>query len=93
MAPHLHRLSEADQSLLHAAVEAAWTEEMREARTNAYAVQKQALQASSDAARFLNDDDMRHVRFAMMLPWQEQVLSDTESELCGLTGFYANREG
>ncbi|KAF3399752.1 hypothetical protein F1880_008042 [Penicillium rolfsii] len=87
---YLHRLSEADQNLLHAAVEAAWTEEMREARANAQAVQKRALQANSDAARFLNADDMRHVRFAMIPPWQEQVLSDTASELCGLEGFYAD---
>jgi hypothetical protein len=28
----------------------------------------------------------------MMPLWQEQVLLDTESELCGLVGFYADRE-
>jgi hypothetical protein len=85
-------LSEADQHLLHAAIDVAWTEEMREARANAHAVQKRGLQASSAAAKFLNDDDMRHNRLAMMVPWQEQVLSDTESEVCGLVSFYADRE-
>lgn len=86
------RLSEADQYLLHAAIDMAWTEEMREARANAHAVQKQGLQASSAAAKFLNDDDMRNNRLAMIVPWQEQVLLDTESEVCGLVGFYADRE-
>ncbi|EAU35093.1 predicted protein [Aspergillus terreus NIH2624] len=89
---YLHSLSEADQNLLHAAIDAAWAEDMREARANAHAVQKRALQASSAAARYLNDDDIRHVRLAMMLPWQEQVVLDTESEVCGLVGFYTDQE-
>jgi hypothetical protein len=64
---------------------------MREARANAHIVQKRGLQASSAAAKFLNDDDMRHNRLAMMVPWQEQVLSDTE-EVCGLVCFYPDRD-
>lgn len=86
------RLSEADQNLLHAAYDAAWTAELKEARANAHAVQKRCIQESSAAAKFLNDDDMRHNRLAMMVPWQEQVLSDTESKVCGLVGFYLDRE-
>ncbi|KAL4888482.1 hypothetical protein BDV59DRAFT_211090 [Aspergillus ambiguus] len=86
------RLSEADQDLLHTAIDTAWTEEMREARANAHAVQTRGLQASSAAAKFLNDDDIRHIRLAMMVPWQEQVLSVIESEVCGLVGFYRDRE-
>ncbi|KAL4887862.1 hypothetical protein BDV59DRAFT_189757 [Aspergillus ambiguus] len=89
---YLHRLSKADQDLLHAAMEAAWTEDIREARANARVVRKRGLQASSAAAEFLNDDDIRHNMFAMKVPWQEQVLSDTDSEVCGLMGFYTDGE-
>ncbi|KAJ6072970.1 hypothetical protein N7467_011055 [Penicillium canescens] len=86
------RLSEADQDILHTAYDATWTEELEEARANANAVQKTWNQDSSAAGKFLNDDDIRHNILAMTVPWQEQVLSDTESEVCGLVGFYPDRD-
>ncbi|KAL4895751.1 hypothetical protein BDV59DRAFT_199737 [Aspergillus ambiguus] len=75
----------------HIPGEARRSEEIRDARANAGTVHRRGLQASSAAAKFLNDDDMRHIRIAMMVPWQEQMLSDTD-EVCGLVGFYADRE-
>jgi hypothetical protein len=87
------RLSKADQDILHTAYDATWTEELKEARANANAVQKTWNQDSSAAGKFLNDDDIRHNILAITVPWQEQVLSDTESEVCGLVGFYPDRDG
>jgi hypothetical protein len=86
------RLSEADQDILHTAYDATWTEELKEAGANANAVQKTWNQDSSAAGKFLNDDDTRHNILAMTVPWQEQVLSDTESEVCGLVAFYPDRD-
>ncbi|EAW23443.1 uncharacterized protein NFIA_021520 [Aspergillus fischeri NRRL 181] len=68
------RLSAADRDLTHRAVAAATTEEMKAAWTSAQAVQRRWNTTQNAAAEALSDDDIRNIRYAMRVPWQEHVL-------------------
>ncbi|KAF7121923.1 hypothetical protein CNMCM5793_009477 [Aspergillus hiratsukae] len=84
------RLSAADRDLTHRAAAAAMTEEMKAARTSAQAVQYRWNMVRIAAAEALSDDDIRNIRYAMRVPWQEHVLSFPEGTVCGLVLFYAD---
>jgi hypothetical protein len=84
------RFSAADRELTHRAAAAAMTEEMKAARTSAQAVQHRWYTAQNAAAKALSDDDIRNIRYAMRVPWQEHVLSLPEGTVCGLVLFYAD---
>ncbi|GAB1194230.1 hypothetical protein APSETT444_003473 [Aspergillus pseudonomiae] len=68
------RLSPEDRDLKARAMEAATTDDIRAAREVAQRVQKRWLEVELAAAKALNDDDTRNIRFAMKVPWQEHVL-------------------
>ncbi|GFF53059.1 LOW QUALITY PROTEIN: hypothetical protein IFM46972_09688 [Aspergillus udagawae] len=80
----------ADRDLTHRVVAAAMTDEMKAARTSAQAVQHRWHIAQNAAAEALSDDDVRNIRYAMRVPWQEDVLSFPEATVCGLVLFYAD---
>lgn len=82
------RLSAADRDLTHRAAAAAMTEEMKAARTSAQAIQHRWNTAQNAAAEALSDDDIRNIRYAMRVPWQEHVLGFPEGTVCGLVLFY-----
>ncbi|GIK02189.1 hypothetical protein Aspvir_006234 [Aspergillus viridinutans] len=84
------RLSAADRDLTHRAVAAAMTDEMKAARTSAQAVQHRWRTAQNAAAEALSDDDIRNIRYALHVPWQDHVLSFPEATVCGLVLFYAD---
>jgi hypothetical protein len=79
-----------DRDLTHRVVAAAMTDEMKAARTSAQAVQHRWHIAQNAAAEALSDDDVRNIRYAMRVPWQEDVLSFPEATVCGLVLFYAD---
>lgn len=82
------RLSAADRDLTHRANAAATTEEMKTAQASAQAVQQRWNVAQSAAFKSLNDDDIRNIRYAMRVPWQEHVLGITDTTVCGLVIFF-----
>lgn len=86
------RLSKEEQDLTHKAAAAALTEEMRIAREVAQAVQRRWWTAEKAAIESLNDDDSRNIRYAMRIPWQDQILksasTDGSPSVSGLVMFY-----
>jgi hypothetical protein len=82
------RLSAADRELLQRARAAATTEEMKRAQENACNGMKRWETIQSKASKTLSDDDVRNIRFALRVPWQEHVLSQTQMAICGLLIFF-----
>lgn len=68
------RLTPEDRDLKARAMEAARTDDIRAARAVAQRVKQRWLAVELAAANALNDDDIRNIRFAMKVPWQEHVL-------------------
>ncbi|GKZ77009.1 hypothetical protein AnigIFM56816_009118 [Aspergillus niger] len=71
------RLSPEDRDLKARAMEAATTDDIRTAREAAQRVEQRWLEVELAAAKALNDDDIRNIRFAMKVPWQEHVLQSS----------------
>lgn len=86
------RLSKEEQDLTHKAVAAALSEEMKIAQEVAQAVQRRWWPAQKAAIESLNDDDSRNIRYAMRIPWQDQILKsasiDGSPSVSGLVVFY-----
>ncbi|KNG83795.1 hypothetical protein ANOM_007379 [Aspergillus nomiae NRRL 13137] len=73
------RLSPEDRDLKARAIEAARTDDIRAARKVAQTVQQRWREVELAAAKALNDDDTRNIRFAMKVPWQEHVLQSVSA--------------
>ncbi|GCB17407.1 hypothetical protein AAWM_00292 [Aspergillus awamori] len=73
------RLSSEDRDLKARAMEAATTDDIRTAREAAQRVEQRWLEVELAAAKALNDDDIRNIRFAMKVPWQEHVLQSSSA--------------
>ncbi|GAM42960.1 hypothetical protein TCE0_044r17390 [Talaromyces pinophilus] len=86
------RLSKEEQDLTHKAAAAALTEEMKVAQEVARAVHRRWWPAQKAATESLNDDDSRNIRYAMRIPWQDQILKsasrDGSPSVSGLVVFY-----
>ncbi|PHH89145.1 hypothetical protein CDD83_6596 [Cordyceps sp. RAO-2017] len=85
------RLSEADRDLTFQAEKAATTEDIYTARKNAKAVRDRWYQAHITASDTLDDDDSENVQHAMSVPWQNHVLSLTDTSVCGLVVFFPDK--
>ncbi|GLA03490.1 hypothetical protein AnigIFM60653_003123 [Aspergillus niger] len=73
------RLSSEDRDLKARAMEAATTDDIRTAREAVQRVEQRWLEVELAAAKALNDDDIRNIRFAMKVPWQEHVLQSSSA--------------
>ncbi|KAL5048335.1 hypothetical protein BDW71DRAFT_177467 [Aspergillus fruticulosus] len=73
------RLSPEDRDLKARAMEAATTDDIRAAREVAQRVQQRWLDVELAAAKALNNDDIKNIRFAMKVPWQEHVLQSSSA--------------
>ncbi|KAL4812487.1 hypothetical protein BDW67DRAFT_126091 [Aspergillus spinulosporus] len=73
------RLTAEDRELKARAMEAATTHDIRAAREVAQRVQQRWLEVELAAAKALNDDDIKNIRFAMKVPWQEHVLQSSST--------------
>ncbi|TPR07920.1 hypothetical protein CAN33_0016250 [Aspergillus niger] len=73
------RLSPEDRDLKARAMEAATTDNIRTAREAAQRVEQRWLKVELAAAKALNDDDIKNIRFAMKVPWQEHVLQSSSA--------------
>lgn len=82
------RLSATDCELWQRARAAATTEEMKRAQENARNVMKRWGNIQSEASKTLSNDDVRNIQFALRVPWQEHVLSQTQTAICGLLIFF-----
>jgi hypothetical protein len=80
------RLSPEDRDLKAQAIEAARTDDIRAAREVAQRVGQRWLAVELAAAEALNDDDIRNIRFAMKVPWQEHVLQSSSNSTGGRFG-------
>ncbi|KAJ5169271.1 uncharacterized protein N7482_004865 [Penicillium canariense] len=73
------RISPEDRDLKARAMEATRTDDIRAAREVAQRVKQRWLAVELAAAKALNDDDIRNIRFAMKVPWQEHVLQSSSN--------------
>lgn len=73
------RLSPEDRDLKARAMEAASTDDIRAAMEVAERVQQRWRAVELAAAKALNDDDIRNIRVAMKVPWQEHVLQSSSN--------------
>jgi hypothetical protein len=91
------RLSPEDRDLKDRAMQAATTDDIRVAKQVAWRVLGQWRSARDAAAETLNADDVRNIKVASKVPWQEHVLqsSSTSAEAGGRFGlvvFYHKKE-
>jgi hypothetical protein len=87
------RLSSEDRDLVHRANASATTEELKAARANAQTVNSRRIAAQSAALDTYTDDDIRNVRYALRVPWQQHVLDLTETSVCGLVIYFLESPG
>ncbi|KAL5356711.1 hypothetical protein BJX96DRAFT_171859 [Aspergillus floccosus] len=82
------RLSPEDRALKGKAMQAAKTDNVKAAMEVATGVQQQRTAVKLAAAKALNDDDIRNIKVAMKVPWQEHVLqsSSTSTTSAGDSG-------
>ncbi|KAJ5667471.1 hypothetical protein N7507_003335 [Penicillium longicatenatum] len=73
------RLSPEDRDLKARAMEAVTTDDIRAAREVAQRVKQRWIEVELAAAKALNDDDIKNIRFAMKVPWQEHVLQSSSA--------------
>lgn len=82
------RLSPEDRDLVHRANAAATTEDLKAARVNAQTVNGRRIAAKTAAMDTCTDDDMRNIRYALRVPWQQHVLDLTETSVCGFVIYF-----
>jgi hypothetical protein len=75
------RLSPEDRELKARAMEAATTDHFRAAREVARRVMKRWSDVKRAAANAPRDGDIRDIRFAMNVPWQEHVLQSSSASV------------
>jgi hypothetical protein len=85
------RLSPEDRDFKQRAMQAARTDDVRAARKVAAGVKKRWSDVRNSAHEALNDDDMRNIRAAMKVPWQDHVLKE-RGDRFGLMVFYSEDE-
>jgi hypothetical protein len=61
---------------------------MKQVQESACNVMKRWGNIQTEASKTLSDDDVRNIRFALRVPWQEHVLSQTQMVICGLLIFF-----
>ncbi|KAL3487407.1 hypothetical protein BJX62DRAFT_246110 [Aspergillus germanicus] len=86
------RLSPGDRDLKQRAMQAATTDDVQAARKVAAGVQKRWSDVRKAAREAMNDDDMRNIKAAMKVPWQDHVLKEGDDQF-GLVLFYSKDEG
>ncbi|KAL4739531.1 hypothetical protein BDV11DRAFT_205013 [Aspergillus similis] len=91
------RLSPEDRDLKARAMQAATTDDIRVAKQVAWRVLEKWRSARDAAAETLNADDVRNIKVASKVPWQEHILQSSlasaEAGGCfGLVVFYHEKE-
>jgi hypothetical protein len=89
------RLSPKDRDLKKRAIEAARANDVQAARKVAVAVQKRWDDVRQAAEEVMNNEDIRNIKAAMKVPWQDHVLgsSSTAGDRFGLVVFCSEKEG
>lgn len=82
------RLSPEERDLLHRANAAATTDHLKTAKENARTVNGRRHNAKSAAMKACTNNDLRNIRYALQVPWQQHVLDLTETSVCGLVIYF-----